>query len=330
MARLPAQDFTLEITPGKSIIVTGANGAGKTSMFRVLAGLWNPICGRVLRPRTAVDDLASRAAASASDLSAASSSTPGAPQRRPSATAGARGATGAGVSVFYVPQRPYLVSGTLRDQVTYPQQLGPGDDAASVDRLVLECLGRVGLEKIALQSPRGLDTRPHDWADVLSGGEKQARSPSPALPARRELRRACRCTEGRICRPSPQRRQEGSDFTPDGPPAAAPLSLSARFVSCAPCPPRLQRVGLARLFFHRPAFAVLDEATSAINPEEEGRLYEQLNDLGITVFSIAHRHELARFHKMRLDFAADGTGAWTLAELGAGGGLKGPHELAAA
>lgn len=31
------QDFNLEITPGQSVIVTGANGAGKTSMFRVLA-----------------------------------------------------------------------------------------------------------------------------------------------------------------------------------------------------------------------------------------------------------------------------------------------------
>lgn len=180
----------------------------------------------MLRPRTVFDDAVPRSAASSSAASPP--------------------------ALYYLPQRPYLVSGTLRDQVTYPQQPGPGDDAEAVDRLVMECLRRVGLDKLALQSPRGLDQRPHDWVDVLSGGEKQ-------------------------------------------------------------------RLGLARLFFHRPAFAVLDEATSAINPEEEGRLYEQLTDLGVTVFSIAHRHELARFHKMRLNFAADGTGAWTLAPVKPGG-----------
>ena len=37
-----------------------------------------------------------------------------------------------------------------------------------------------------------------------------------------------------------------------------------------------QRVGLARLYYHRPRFAVLDEATSAINPDEEGQLYNQV------------------------------------------------------
>lgn len=37
-----------------------------------------------------------------------------------------------------------------------------------------------------------------------------------------------------------------------------------------------QRVGFARLYFHRPTFAVLDEATSAINPDEEHRLYDKV------------------------------------------------------
>lgn len=33
--------------------------------------------------------------------------------------------------------------------------------------------------------------------------------------------------------------------------------------------------------------------------------------LGITVFSIAHRLELKRFHHRHVHFAADGTGAWS-------------------
>ena len=33
--------------------------------------------------------------------------------------------------------------------------------------------------------------------------------------------------------------------------------------------------------------------------------------LGITVFSIAHRLELKRFHHRHVHFVADGTGAWS-------------------
>jgi ATP-binding cassette subfamily D (ALD) protein 3 len=73
-----------------------------------------------------------------------------------------------------------------------------------------------------------------------------------------------------------------------------------------------QRIGFARLFFHAPPFAILDEATSAINPDEEGAFYSHLGTLGITAFSIAHRLELKRFHHQHLHFHADGTGGWTL------------------
>jgi len=72
--------------------------------------------------------------------------------------------------VFYVPQKPYLVSGSLRDQVMYPL---PGDGAPNRDVEVLEALSRVNLLKLVDASPGGLDHTPHDWADVLSGGEKQ-------------------------------------------------------------------------------------------------------------------------------------------------------------
>jgi ATP-binding cassette subfamily D (ALD) protein 3 len=75
------------------------------------------------------------------------------------------------------------------------------------------------------------------------------------------------------------------------------------------------QVGLARLYFHKPAYAVLDEATSAINPDEEGAFYRHLGTLGITAFSIAHRLELRRFHHMHLHFHADGTGGWTMSRV---------------
>jgi len=237
--RMLLKSLSLEIIPGRNIIVTGANGAGKTSMFRVLAGLWAPAEGRVTRPRSGLSGGASYTHLPGLSGSGSFGSLPA-----PAETASC--------ALFYVPQRPYLVSGTLRDQVIYPNAAGTGKASAGVDEAVLEALRRVRLDKLVTQSPAGLDTLHHDWADVLSGGEKQ-------------------------------------------------------------------RLGLARLYYHRPRFAVLDEATSAVNPDEEGKMYAQLSELGITFFSIAHRLELMKFHHAQLHFAADGTGRWTLTPLDASG-----------
>ena len=226
--RLLIKDVSLKIKRGESLFITGANGAGKTSLFRVLAGLWEASEGVVLRPRnvglvkskTKLGDDGEENAVTVSSL-------------------------------FYVPQRPYLVTGSLRDQILYPaKQKSDEVEFEKDDERILECLSRVNLVKLLKKGDRnvGLDRLEHDWNDVLSGGEKQ-------------------------------------------------------------------RIGLARLYFHAPRFAILDEATSAINPDEEGALYEEFEKNNITVFSIAHRMELKRFHKKHLHFKADGKGNWTLKKI---------------
>ncbi len=76
-----------------------------------------------------------------------------------------------------------------------------------------------------------------------------------------------------------------------------------------------QRLAFARLYFHKPRFAVLDEATSAINPNEEIELYKNIHQFNCTVFSIAHRLELRSMHHYELRIFGDGSGGWELIDL---------------
>jgi ABC-type uncharacterized transport system fused permease/ATPase subunit len=146
--------------------------------------------------------------------------------------------------VFWLPQRPFLVSGTLRDQVTYPTLAG---FQRRFDERVMECLRCAGLEKLA-DTPAGLDREHAEWDDILSGGERQ-------------------------------------------------------------------RIGFARMFYHKPRYAVLDEATSAVNAAGETELYTQLQSSGITFLSVAHRLELRKFHANELKLVGDGTGKWEVHSL---------------
>src|SRR5438128_1526733 len=65
---------------------------------------------------------------------------------------------------------------------------------------------------------------------------------------------------------------------------------------------------MARLFYHSPLYAVLDECTSAVSDEIEGTCYTTCKLLGITLFTVSHRPQLAKYHDVILSFL--GNGAW--------------------
>lgn len=73
-------------------------------------------------------------------------------------------------------------------------------------------------------------------------------------------------------------------------------------------PGEMQRVCFLRLLFHRPQFALVDEATSALSLDVEEQLYKACLQHNITIVSVGHRHSLKRYHNTLLTL--DGIGGW--------------------
>lgn len=76
------------------------------------------------------------------------------------------------------------------------------------------------------------------------------------------------------------------------------------------------RLAVARLLYHRPRFAFLDECTAAVSADGELVLYKAMAEAGISMVSVAHRRAVRPFHQHAIVLTGDH--GWEFKELGGG------------
>ncbi|CAD7976101.1 unnamed protein product [Amoebophrya sp. A25] len=237
----------------KTVLLTGHNGAGKSSIFRAMAGLWRLTAGKVVVKHDTQNKINAKNASGS--------------------TTGSFSGKGGGrqIGIFYLPQKPYNVHGTLREQIFYPLK---GQKVDS--RRLLAYLRRVGLGHLLLQ---------HQETSITTGGAggDLARQQSEGdTDSNKSLESVLDRELDRV-----------RDWD-------KVLSLGEK-----------QRLAIARLWYHRPNIAVLDECTSAVSVDLEELLYEECQRLGIVYVTVCHRPALKKFHDFSLRLDGRGGYSWT-------------------
>lgn len=77
-----------------------------------------------------------------------------------------------------------------------------------------------------------------------------------------------------------------------------------------------------RRFYHKPTFALLDECTSAVSIDQERKLYDAAQELGISCVTISQRLSLPEYHAQELKLGQMTEDGFTLEKITATTGEK--------
>lgn len=138
------RDLSLTINPGEKVAIIGRIGSGKTTLERLIMGLFQPTEGHVRIDDTDISQLHHI------DI------------RR---------------NIGCVPQDSNLFYGTIRDNITLGRPLAD-------DRDVMDAANRSGVTVFTQQDPAGLERQVGEGGMLLSGGQRQAVAIARALLGR--------------------------------------------------------------------------------------------------------------------------------------------------
>jgi ATP-binding cassette subfamily B protein len=134
-------DITLDLAPGKTVAFVGPSGAGKTTLVKLLVGLYQPVAGKIL-----INTIDSKEVNYSSYKK----------------------------HLGYVSQETQLFSGTIRDNLRFVQPNATDDEC-------LEALRQASALPIIERGGKGLETRIGESGIKVSGGERQRLAIARAL-----------------------------------------------------------------------------------------------------------------------------------------------------
>lgn len=128
------RDISFTILPGEKVAIIGRIGSGKTTLSRLLMGLYRPTAGSVRIDETDISQIHNI------DI------------RR---------------NIGCVPQDPILFFGSIRDNITLGRPLAD-------DRDILDAANRSGVTTFTQRDPAGLERQVGEGGNQLSGGQRQS------------------------------------------------------------------------------------------------------------------------------------------------------------
>ncbi|MDT3253215.1 peptidase domain-containing ABC transporter [Serratia sp. root2] len=126
-------DLFIHILPGESVAITGSSGAGKTTLMRVLCGLFEPDEGKVIVDGTDIQQL---------------------------------GVNNYHKMIGCVMQDDKLFSGSIRENIC-------GFDEGENEDWMIECAKASYIHDVIIKMPMGYETLIGELGEGLSGGQKQ-------------------------------------------------------------------------------------------------------------------------------------------------------------